>query len=120
MTSRGLESPDELADQMASRTPVDAQVWLAEWLDRRDVMSGELASEQLAEDLDSLAAELRGEALEASTPRTTGLIVAAAVLHDVAGDVRHGEPVAGPVTTSDSPAAPQPKLLSSGAADSAA
>jgi hypothetical protein len=88
---RQLETPEELVREMASRQYLDAVSQLVDWLRRRDDRSADLASEQLAENLEALAAELRGEAVQTSTARTAGLMLAAVVLRDTARDIRAGD-----------------------------
>jgi hypothetical protein len=90
MMNRGLETPDELASGMADRSPADALIYFVDWLDRRDHISDEIALDQLADQLEALAAELRAEAVENLNPHSKGLILAAKVLLDTAGDARGG------------------------------
>ncbi len=89
--SRYLEPVGDVAGEIASRSTTEGAVWFADWLDRRDAYTADVATEQLAEALEALAAELRGEATHESTARTRGLLLAAAVLIDTAGGVRVGD-----------------------------
>ena len=90
----GLETPEELASGMADRSPADALIYFVDWLDRRDHISDKIAIDQLADHLEALAAELRAEAVENLNPHTKGLILAAKVLLDTAGDAWGGDGLA--------------------------
>ena len=69
--------------------------WFVDWLQRRDALSAAIAADDLAAALESVATELRREAREEATVRTSGLIIAATVLVDTAGSVRVGEQLIG-------------------------
>lgn len=86
-----LQASTDVAAEMSGRSQADAAVWFADWLSRRDELSTELAAEQLADALEALASELRGEARHQSTSGTRGLLLAAAVLFDTAFGVRLGD-----------------------------
>ena len=92
--NRRLETPEELASGMDDRTPADALLYFVDWLNRRDRVSDKIATDHLAASFEALAAELRAEAIENLTPQTRGLILAATVLLDAAGDTRAGDGLA--------------------------
>ncbi len=100
MTSQ-LDLPTDVVAEMGRRTEEEAVAWFALWLHRRDELGAELATEHLAEALEVLASELRGEAQFAATARTRGLLLAATVLCDAAGGFRVGDTV----TLDEGPAA---------------
>ncbi len=80
-----LETPTEAIDALSARTPADALTWLTQYLRRRDRVLAELAAEEFGSVLDTLATEFRKEAAaEPTSPHTTGLTVAAAVVSDTA------------------------------------
>jgi hypothetical protein len=85
---RHLETAEELTAAMGVRSSADALVWFADWLTRRDSAQAELTADDLATALETLAAELRGEAHTVSNHRTAGLRLAAGYLTDSAHDVR--------------------------------
>jgi hypothetical protein len=89
--SQYLERVEDVTGEMGGRSSADAAAWFADWLRRRDASSADLANEQLAGSLESLAEEFRGEARRESTPRTRGLLLAATVLVDAAGGLRVGD-----------------------------
>ena len=92
--NRPLETPEELATGMDDRPPEDALLYFVDWLDRRDRVSDKIAKDHLAASFEALAAELRVEAVENLSAQTSGLILAAAVLLDAAGETRVGDGVA--------------------------
>jgi hypothetical protein len=83
-----LETSDEVANEMFHQSPVDATAWFTDWLRRRDALSANLTAELFAENLETVAAELRSEAHHEATARTQGLMLAAAVLLDTAQGLR--------------------------------
>jgi len=89
--SQYLERVEDVTGEMGGRSAADAAVWFADWLRRRDASTADIAAEQLAGSLESLAAEFRGEAGLEATPRTRGLLLAATVLIDAAGGLRVGD-----------------------------
>ncbi|HET9647209.1 MAG TPA: hypothetical protein VFP34_03145 [Microlunatus sp.] len=94
-----LESTEEVARAMEVRSRADALRWFTDWLQRRDEISDDITNEELAERLESLAAELRSEAIDASGVRSSGLALAANFVNDSADDVRRGDNA----TTPDQP-----------------
>ena len=89
--NRRLETPEELVSGMADRPPGDALLYFVDWLNRRDRLSEKVATEHLAASLEALAAELRAEAVRNLSTQTRGLILAATVLLDAAGEIRAGD-----------------------------
>jgi hypothetical protein len=89
--NRRLETPEELVFGMADRPPGDALLYFVAWLNRRDRLSEKVATEHLAASLEALAAELRAEAVRNLSTQTRGLILAATVLLDAAGEIRAGD-----------------------------
>ena len=87
--SHHLQSAEELTTSMADRSPADALSWFRDWLERRDAISHQVTTDDLATALEALAAELRAEAGRV-TAQTSGLDLAATVLVDSAHDVRAG------------------------------
>ena len=77
---RNLESPEELINDVRHHSGEEALTSLPQWLDRRDQVTNQVASDELAAALDTLAAEFRTEIAQDASPRTHGLAVAAAVL----------------------------------------
>jgi hypothetical protein len=90
--ARHLESAEELTAALSVRSTAEALVWFADWLSRRDSAQAELTADDLATALETLAAELRGEARTISNSRTAGLRLAAGYLTDSAHDVRQRGP----------------------------
>ena len=88
---RQLETPEQLTRVMRSGSDEEALTCFTDWLDRRDHVTDLVATDQLAAALDTLADEIRTENAAGLSPRTQGLVVAAAVLGDTAYDVRAGE-----------------------------
>jgi hypothetical protein len=89
--NRRLETPEELVSGMADRPPGDALLYFVDWLNRRDRLSEKVATEHLAASLEALAAELRAQAVRNLSTQTRGLILAATVLLDAAGEIRAGD-----------------------------
>ena len=87
--SQHLQSAEELTTSLADRTPAEALSWFSAWLERRDAISHQVTTDDLATALEALAAELRAEASRV-TAQTPGLDLAASVLVDSAHDVRAG------------------------------
>ena len=83
-----LETPEELTNAMRHRSGEEALSSLTHWLDHRDEVTDQLASDDLATALDTLAADFRTETAQDPSVRTPGLAVAAAVLTDTADEVR--------------------------------
>jgi hypothetical protein len=88
---RHLETPEELTSVMRNGSGEEALTCFTDWLERRDDVTGQVAMDQLAAVLDTLADEIRTENAQGNSPRTPGLVVAAAVLTDTANDVRAGD-----------------------------
>ena len=88
-----LETPEELTNAMRQHSGEEALSSLTQWLDHRDQVADQLASDDLATALDTLAADFRLETTQDPSLRTPGLAVAAAVLTDTADEVR-GDKVA--------------------------
>ena len=83
-----LETPEELTNAMRQHSGEEALSSLTQWLDHRDQVADQLASDDLATALDTLAADFRTETAQDPSLRTPGLAVAAAVLTDTADEVR--------------------------------
>ena len=86
-----LESAEEVTTAMEVRSRADALRWFTDWLERRDLVTDDITNDELAERLESLAAELRSEAVDVSNARSSGLAVAATFVNDAAGDLRRGD-----------------------------
>lgn len=91
---RHLETPEELAVFMGHSSPAEALIYFVDWLHRRDKVSDQIATDDFATGLYTLAAELRIEAAGGSSSQSRGLAVAAAVLSDTADGVRVGDKLA--------------------------
>ena len=84
-----LESPVEALDALAACPRGDVLRWFTHYLRRRDRVLNELAAEEFASILETLATDFRVEAgAEPTSPRAAGLCVAAAVISDTAAAVR--------------------------------
>jgi hypothetical protein len=87
-----LETPGELTNAMRQHSGEEALLSLTQWLHHRDEVADQLAADDLATTLDTLAADFRTETAQDPSLRTPGLTVAAAVLNDTADEIR-GDPV---------------------------
>lgn len=92
LRNRYLESPAEALDALAACTPADALIWFTHYLRRRDRVVDDIAGEEFASVLDTLAADFRTEAgAEPTSPHAAGLYLAAAVISDTATMIRVNE-----------------------------
>ena len=85
-----LHTSDELAEAVGCRSRTEALSWLISWLERRDDIFEKIKIDDISATLETIAAELRREAEQAS-PNSSGLVLAATVLTDTAEDVRAGD-----------------------------
>ena len=85
-----LESVAELVAAVGTRSSTAAGAWCSDWLRRRDAVADQLAAEDLAAVLESLAGELAQESATVADGRSPGLTVAASYLLDAATDTAAG------------------------------